>query len=134
MGEHLYGDYPVGTVQYASKPLYPFALLEKELLEHIGVFGRTGAGKSYFVRQLLRTHLHLQKLLLVFDWKGTYTDIANQKDTILFIPGSLSFPFDFNPLNLEGIPDEHHQTYIRQVTALFIDSFLDLKLLTVQGV
>ena len=47
--EHLYGDYPVGMVWYADKPLYPFALLERELVQHMGIFGRTGAGKSYLV-------------------------------------------------------------------------------------
>jgi len=132
--EHLHGDYPAGMVYYADKPLYPFAFLEKELMQHIGVFGRTGAGKSFFVKGLLLTHFYLKKPLLLFDWKGTYRDMLAE-DVFVFEPGSDSFPFFFNPLDLEGIPAEQRKTYIRQIIELFIDCFLeDLKLLTVQGV
>ena len=134
--EQLYGDYPVGMVWYADKPLYPFALLERELVQHIGIFGRTGAGKSYLVRGLLLTHLLYNKPVLLFDWKGTYTDFTSHPaGVLLFIPGSASLPFCFNPLDLEGIPSEQHKAYLRQVIDIFIDSYLeDLKLLTVQGV
>lgn len=124
--EQLGGDYQVGTVYYADKPLYPFSLAEKELVQHIGVFGRTGAGKSCFVRNVL---LALRKPFLVFDWKGTYSDLG----VILFEPGSSSFRF--NPLSLAGIDPGHRKTYIREVVELFIDSYLgNLQLLTVKGV
>ena len=133
--EQLYGEYPLGMVWYADKPLYPFALLERELVQHIGIFGRTGAGKSYLVRSLLITHLLHNKPLLLFDWKGTYTDFAGSGDVLLFIPGSTTFPFFFNPLDLQGIPPEQQKSYLRQVIDIFIDTYLeDLKLLTVQGV
>ena len=78
--------------------------MERELVQHIGIFGRTGAGKSYLVRSLLLTHLLYNKPVLLFDWKGTYTDIAGSGNVLLFIPGSSAFPFYFNPLSLEGIP------------------------------
>jgi len=135
--EHLYGEYPVGMVWYADNSLYPFALLQTELLGHLGIFGRTGAGKSRLVRGLILTHLRLNKPLIVFDWKGTYTDLVAHPTAgvILFIPGSTTLPFHFNPLHVEGISSEHRQTYLRQVIELFIDSYLgDLKLLTVHGV
>jgi len=133
--EQLYGEYPLGMVWYAEKPLYPFASLERELVQHIGVFGRTGAGKSYLVRGLLKTHLLYNKPVLVFDWKGTYTDFASSGNVLLFTPGSESFPFFFNPLDLEGIAPEQQKAYLRQVIDTFIDTYLeDLKLLTVQGV
>ena len=133
--EQLYGDYPLGIVWYADKPMYPFGLLEREVVQHLGIFGRTGAGKSYLVRGLLLTHLLHNKPVLLFDWKGTYTDFAGSGNVLLFIPGSASFPFYFNPLNLEGIAPEQQKAYIRQVIDIFIDTYLeDLKLLTVQGV
>ena len=132
--KQLHGDYPTGMVHYADQPLYPFAFLEKELQQHIGVFGRTGVGKSYFVKSLLLTHLHLNKPLLLFDWKSTYRDMAGY-DVYFVEPGSEVYPFFFNPLDTEGIPKEHRKTYLRQMIELFIDSYLeDLKLLTVQGV
>ena len=133
--EQLYGEYPLGMVWYADKSLYPFALLERELVQHTGIFGRTGAGKSYLIKGLLRTHLLYNKPVLVFDWKGTYREFTSSGNVLLFIPGSKTFPFFFNPLNLEGIAPEQHKAYLRQVIDIFIDTYLeDLKLLTVQGV
>lgn len=132
--EQLHGDYPAGIVHYAEQPLYPFAFLEKELVQHIGVFGRTGSGKSSFVKGLLLTHLHLNKPLLLFDWKGTYRDLAGH-DIHFAEPGSEEYPFFFNPLDTAGIPPGQQKTYLRQVIELSIDSYLeDLKLLTVHGI
>ena len=128
----LHGDYPIGLIHYADKPLYPFSLLQKELTAHIGVFGRTGAGKTYFVKGLLASHIiHHKKPAIIFDWKDTYTDLPYP--TTIIKPGIT--PFRFNPLALDDIPQNQHKTYIRQIVELFIESFLeDLKLLTVQGV
>jgi hypothetical protein len=131
--KELYGEFPIGLIYYADKPMYPFGLSGTDLTQHIGVFGRTGAGKSYFVRGLLQ-QLSKGKPFLVFDWKGTYTDLY-QKNANLFIPGSTSFPFHFNPLILDGIKEEHRTTYIRQIVELLLDCYFEnLKLLTVQGV
>ena len=129
----MIGTYPLGEIWFGDKPLYPFALLEEELLQHIGIFGRTGSGKSYLVRHILSTVLQ-HKPVLVLDWKGTYADLC-AKNVRLFQPGSTSRPFTFNPLDLEGIPEEHRKTYIRQVIDFFLDCYLaDLNLLTVHGV
>ena len=132
--EQLVGEYPAGMVYYADQPLYPFAFQERELQQHIGVFGRTGSGKSYFVKSILLSHLLYKKPVLVFDWKGVYSGFVSP-DVLLFEPGSVSFPFYFNPLSLDDISEEHRKTYVRQVIELFIDCYLeDLKLLTVHGV
>ena len=131
--KELYGEFPIGMIYYADKPMFPFGLSGNELTQHLGVFGRTGAGKSYFVRSLL-LQLSKGKPFLVFDWKGTYTDLY-QKNANLFIPGSTSYPFHFNPLIIDGIKEEHQTSYIRQIVELLLDSYLEsLKLLTVQGV
>jgi len=51
------------------------------------------------------------------------------------VPGSTSFPFIFNPLDLGTIDREYQQTYLRQIIELFLDCYLDhLQLLTVHGV
>ena len=131
--EQLHGEYPIGMVYYADRPLYPFALQEKELVQHLGIFGRTGSGKSRFVRNLL-THFFPRRPVWVFDWKNSYSDLV--RDGIRrYVPGSSIAPFHFNPLDLEGIPPHYHNSYLRQVIELFLDCYLeDLKLLTVQGV
>lgn len=40
------GPYTIGSVFYAGKCLYDFGLREKEWIQHVGVFGRSGAGKT----------------------------------------------------------------------------------------
>ena len=111
--EELDGQVPLGMVWH-TRPLYPFALLERELTQHLGVFGRTGAGKSFLVRGLLA---HLTTPVLVFDWKSTYRDAGQ-----VFTPDN----FSFNPLDLP---------HRRQVIELMLESYFeDLRLLTVEGV
>lgn len=132
--DQLFGEYPLGMVWYAGQELYPFALSRQELTEHIGIFGRTGAGKSYLVRGLLLGHLREKVPFLLLDWKGTYTDIEEWGVKVIQ-PGSKSTPFQFNPLSIQGIHSELRKTYHRQVVELFVQSYLeDLQLLTSQGV
>ena len=131
--EQLLGTYPAGIVWYAGKPLYPFSFLEKELVQHIGVFGRTGAGKSSFVKSLL-TRIMPRRATIILDWKGTYTDLCSG-NVLFFVPGSTVFPFTFNPLDVRGMAEEEQNSYLRQVVELFLECYLDdLKLLTVHGV
>jgi hypothetical protein len=40
------GSYTIGSVFYAGKNLYDFGLRENEWIQHVGVFGRSGAGKT----------------------------------------------------------------------------------------
>ena len=130
--EELYGDYPVGMVIYADKACYPFAFQQWELTQHIGVFGRTGAGKSYLMRGLLKTHLFYKRPVLIFDWKTTYRDMKGMTHCV---PGSDEHPFSFNPFMVGGLPQQVQKACMAQIVELFLDSYLeDLQLLTVQGV
>lgn len=43
--EEAAGGYPLGMVTY-GKPLYPFGLREQEWIQHVGIFGRSGSGKT----------------------------------------------------------------------------------------
>jgi hypothetical protein len=95
------GAYRLGTVVYAEKDLYPFGLRESEWIQHIGVFGRTGAGKTnlgYLILEQLQKH---KKPFLVFDWKRTYRDLTalpGFQDICVFTPGRETAPLTFNPL------------------------------------
>ena len=44
--KQAYGPYTIGSVCYAGKSLYDFGLRENEWIQHVGVFGRSGAGKG----------------------------------------------------------------------------------------
>ena len=99
--EHASGDYNVGQVTYAGKPLYDFGIREKECIQHIACFGRTGAGKTNLGFILFRELHSKGKPVLVFDWKRNYRDLLAmpefQEVEVYTIGGGIS-PLTFNPL------------------------------------
>jgi len=40
------GEYSVGTIHYGTSGYYTFGLKEEEFIQHIGIFGRSGSGKT----------------------------------------------------------------------------------------
>jgi len=40
------GEYFIGMIKYGEKFLYDFYLQEQEMIQHVGIFGRSGAGKT----------------------------------------------------------------------------------------
>ena len=94
------GEYPIGSVLYAGKSLYPFGIRESEWLQHLSIFGRSGAGKTNTVIQLIKSLFNHNKPFLIFDWKRNYRDLLTFQDKKIFVytvGGSVS-PFAFNPL------------------------------------
>ena len=94
------GEYPIGTITYAGRSLYPFGLRESEWLQHISIFGRSGAGKTNTVFLLIKNLLDHKKPFLIFDWKRNYRDLLagpDQKTLVYTVGGDIS-PFAFNPL------------------------------------
>lgn len=95
------GAYPLGSVIYAGREMHPFGLRESEWIQHIGIFGRTGAGKTnlgYLILEQLQKH---KKPFLVFDWKRTYRDLTSLpgfENILVFTPGRETAPLTFNPL------------------------------------
>lgn len=94
------GKYKVGSVVYNNRELYPFGLHEQDWIQHISIFGRSGAGKTNTVYCLLLQLLHHNKPFLVFDWKRNYRDLVQManEDIKVFTPGRRISPFTFNPL------------------------------------
>jgi len=94
------GEYPIGTITYAGRSLYPFGLRESEWLQHISIFGRSGAGKTNTVFLLIKNLLHHKKPFLIFDWKRNYRDLlaGPDKNTLVYTVGGDISPFAFNPL------------------------------------
>ncbi|MCK6478697.1 MAG: DUF87 domain-containing protein [Planctomycetes bacterium] len=99
--ERAAGDLPLGTVHYAGKPVCEFGLRIEECLQHIGCFGRSGAGKTNLCFLLLRSLAERGIPFLVFDWKRNYRDLAGlpgfEKLEVLTVGRSVA-PFEFNPL------------------------------------
>lgn len=95
------GDYPVGRVSYGDKEFCTFGLIEKEWIQHIGIFGRSGSGKTNTVFVLLWNLLKKKKPFLIFDWKRNYRDILAHKlgkGVKVYTIGRDVCPFFFNPL------------------------------------
>jgi hypothetical protein len=95
------GDYPLAIVSYNQKLLHQFGLREDEWIQHIGIFGRTGSGKTNVGFLIVNQLFEKQKPFLIFDWKRNYRDplsLPGTKNLLVFTPGRNISPFFFNPL------------------------------------
>jgi len=95
------GQYPVGMIHYGKDGFYPFGLREDEFIQHIGIFGRSGSGKTNLAYLLLHGLTTAGKPFLVFDWKRNYRDLISSPvfgDLVIFTVGRSVAPFRFNPL------------------------------------
>ena len=95
------GQYPLGTIHYGNEGFYDFGLREEEFIQHIGIFGRSGSGKTNLAYLLLQGLAKARKPFLVFDWKRNYRDLVSSpvfSDLMIFTVGREVAPFRFNPL------------------------------------
>jgi hypothetical protein len=93
--------YVLGNVMYANKVLHPFGLREDEIIQHVAIFGRSGAGKTNTMFQIIDNFLDHKKPFLIFDWKRNYRDLlaVRKNDEILvYTVGRDTAPLVFNPL------------------------------------
>lgn len=102
------GEYPLGFVLYGKDKFYPFGLRENEWIQHIGIFGRSGSGKSNIGFIIFLNLLKKGKRILAFDWKRNFRDLVPQipnREILIFTVGRKVSPFYFNPLiPPEGTP------------------------------
>ena len=98
--EKAQGEYPIGHVIYNEKKLFPFGLRETEFIQHIGIFGRSGSGKTNTAVILIAHLLNNDKPFMIFDWKRNYRDLihSTSKEILIFTVGRKTSPFIFNPL------------------------------------
>jgi len=105
------GEYPIGTVCYNEKEFYSLGIRENEWIQHLAIFGRSGAGKTNTVCVIILELLKKKKPFLIFDWKRNYRDIlekledSEKDDILIFTVGRNICPMVFNPL----IPPEGTQ-------------------------
>lgn len=123
--EQADGGYPIGTVLYNNRPLYPFGLRENEWIQHVGIFGRSGAGKTNVGFLLLRELKKKGKPVLVFDWKRNYRDLLAQpefQDMEVYTIGRNIAPFTFNPLIPP--PGTNPKTWLKKLIGVIATSYL----------
>ncbi len=117
------GPYPIGDVVYADRPLHPFGLREDEWLQHVAVFGRSGAGKTNTLFKILGELLDKGKPFLIFDWKRNYRDLLAvcTEDIRVYTVGRPIVPLAFNPL----IPPEgtEPQVWLKKLNEIIAHSY-----------
>jgi hypothetical protein len=84
-----------------SRPI--FSISDEERSRHLWVIGKTGVGKSTFLRNAIAQDIRAGNGIAVFDPHGDLADAAlelvpprRRKDVILFDPSDRDFPIGFN--------------------------------------
>jgi len=118
------GEYPIGMIDYNGKCLYSFGLKEDELCQHVGIFGRSGAGKTNVGFILVESLLKKGKPILILDWKRNYRDLlayVKGHEFLVFTVGRDVSPFQFNPL----IPPAGTQptTWLKKIIEIMAGAF-----------
>jgi len=97
--DRVSGPYEIGKVMYHDQELFPAGIDERALMSHVGVFGRTGTGKTNFCLSLLRQLRERGIPNLIFDWKRNYRDqLSDVDDLRIYTVGRSIVPFAFQPL------------------------------------
>jgi hypothetical protein len=95
------GQYVLGTVMAGDRPLYPFGVREDEFIQHMAIFGRSGAGKTNTIALLLKELVCHEIPFMIFDWKRNYRDCLAAPipiPMIVYTVGRPVHPLRFNPL------------------------------------
>ena len=122
--EDAAGEYVLGDVAYNGRSLYPFGLRENEWTQHMGVFGRSGAGKTNFGFLIVQELLAKGKPVLIFDWKRNYRDLLalpGFEDVAVYTIGRSIAPLSFNPLIPP--PETPPQAWLKQLIGVIAHSY-----------
>ncbi|VGO15064.1 hypothetical protein PDESU_03644 [Pontiella desulfatans] len=93
------GPYELGNVLSYDRIMHPFGIREDEFIQHMAIFGRSGAGKTNTVALLIKELVRHKKPFLIFDWKRNYRDLlAHGVPLEVYTVGRPAHPLHFNPL------------------------------------
>jgi len=121
------GEYPLGTVMYANKPVCRFGLREGDMPQHIAILGRSGAGKTNVGYILVWNLLRAGKPFIILDWRGTYKHFTNRPEGkgILLFPLGDDESLSFNPLEPpSNLSKVHRQAYLRDIVSVICTTYL----------
>ncbi len=89
--ESMDGDYPLATVSYAGKKLFPFSLREQDWPRHVCITGMSGSGKTTLAFNIITNFIKNDKPFLVFDWKKSFRPLLlASSDVMCFTIGEES--------------------------------------------
>ncbi len=132
------GEYPLGIITYADKPVCAFGLRESDLPQHVLILGRSGAGKTNVGYILVWNLLRARKPFLVLDWRKNYRHFLNRaegKDILLFSLGEEE-SLSFNPLDPPpNLIQSQREAYMRDIISIICTTYLPgHQLLSTRGV
>jgi hypothetical protein len=119
------GEYELGTVTYNEQNLYPFGLREQEMIEHVGIFGRSGAGKTNLGFLMVQQLVKAGKPVLILDFKRNYRDLLalpGFESVAVYTIGRSVAPLSFNPLIPP--PGTSPQTWLKKLIAVIAHAYL----------
>ena len=119
------GEYLLGHVLYDNRQLCPFGLREQEWVQHVGVFGRSGAGKTNIGFLVIQQLILKQKPVLIFDWKRNYRDLLalpGFQNMAVYTIGRPVSPFCFNPLIPP--PGTNPKTWLKKLISVLAQAYL----------
>jgi uncharacterized protein DUF87 len=113
------GPIHVGTVLY-EKEKWPFGLFPEEILQGVGVFGRSGSGKTNLLIYLLEQLHERGTAWVLFDWKRTGRQALGRfrGHVKVVTPGRPVAPMRFNPfVTPPGFESNLYITHVIDVMA-----------------
>jgi hypothetical protein len=118
------GEYPLATVVYADKKLFPFNLREKDWVRHVCISGMSGSGKTTMAFHIIKNFLDKGKPFLIFDWKKSFRPLLLvDKDMLNFTIGNDSVSNLFK-ININEPPkDVAPKEWINVLCDLIVESF-----------
>jgi hypothetical protein len=116
----------LGDVRYPSIEPAPFGLDRSELIQHVGIFGRSGAGKTNTVMVLLQRFLEHRIPFLIFDWKRNYRDLlaapwVPNGSVAAFTAGRDLAPIRLNPLRPP--PGTEPRTWLKKLIEIMAHAY-----------
>ncbi|GAH70792.1 unnamed protein product, partial [marine sediment metagenome] len=125
--ENAAGEYKLGHVVYAGKPVCPFALREEDLPQHIAILGRSGAGKTNVGYLVVSNLLEKRKPFMVLDWRRNYRHLARRSEAkdLIVLPVGEPESLCFNPLDPPpGLTANQRDAYLRDVISVLCTTYL----------
>jgi len=121
------GEYPLGMVIYADKPMGVFGLRESDMPQHLLILGRSGAGKSNVGYLLVYNLLRAGKPFIILDWRGNYRHFLNRPEGKSIYLFSLveEESLSFNPLEAPpNLTENQREAYLRDVISVICTTYL----------
>lgn len=122
--EVIDGEYPLATVVYAKKKLFPFKMRERDWPRHVCITGMSGSGKTTLAFNIVESLIKQNKSFLIFDWKKSFRPLVSLgSPVVLFTIGDSKVSNYFRTNINEPPKDVDPKEWINVLCDLLTESF-----------